>query len=949
MLLPPGNEIALFLFDLALCVYLAHEVTALVCNGQETLNERLSILLLLFLSIVVGTALVLGSCGQLNPIGFLLAHLVALAALLKAAPYCRNHGAPKPARERRDIELSGVNSLAKYWILLFPILLITTFLAGSLYLNLITAPLNFDSHSYRLSRIAVWLQQGNLDPFPTNDPRHEFMAWNADLVMLWLLSFFGGGWPFTKLTQWLGGLLMLASAFGLARLCGLSLTGCWIALVVVLAMPNVGLQFLTTQTDLFTTGCLTAGVLFFIRFLRRPVIAYALAFGMGLGLAMGSKATVFYLGPGLLLASIFWMYVSRSQWRLWIAGAALPTALICFLGLPKYVFNIVQFENPFASPAFISAVHDNEGVSRGQKTAFNLSAYAWQTLGSQTNPYFPSQPLDELSDRVGLWMPKFFRAASNAFDYSEAKEIFRRARLNEDMATFGLIAPLLFFFGLGFLLAGAIRRRSRAPLIALSLGTASLVSLFLFAAFQNWTLHKFRYFVLAAPYMAIVSAYPVTLLKMFWQRAILIVFTFATLLSLHSVVFKSRSTGMATLRGIDRHGVWQSLNAYRSTLDLLREAGEPTKISLALPMDSLLGGFMRNQPNDSVELVALSDLERYSSAERFMDATDSDLLITTPRHAFAEPSDHLIRYQPSHLSRGKSIVAYARSEKVRDLLGVIKNRVGFLPDGWCSPEAEFELSDWFHGEATLVLHNTTPIERNAVVRSAIVRRQISLRPMEAVALKIGVLPQDRLTVVIEPPYVAADFNAGSVDRRHLGLRLYLLDELATFVGPLLKTGSRNFSILNLLAGELVERPEHPQYKDLCQAIFSMDHPEIRRVFHDDVRFVNFAEDLWSIGGRDAFALLRNSSSEHWSWSMNVICNASDLQRPITVSLVDDGSETALVFEPFGSHATDYQLVPIAPGEFRIVRLRSDRAWSPGGADQRLLGVRVTLSREEDSM
>ncbi len=83
--------------------------------------------------------------------------------------------------------------------------------------------------------------------------------------------------------------------------------------------------------------------------------------------------------------------------------------------------------------------------------------------------------------------------------------------------------------------------------------------------------------------------------------------------------------------------------------------------------------------------------------------------------------------------------------------------------------------------------------------------------------------------------------------------------------------------------------------------------------------------------------------------MKVICNASDLQRPITVSLVDDGSETALVFEPFGSHATDYELVPIAPGEFRIVRLRSDRAWSPGGADQRLLGVRVELVRDENPM
>lgn len=412
MLLPSGNEIALFLFDLALCVYLAHEVTALVCNGQETLNERLSILLLLFLSVVVRTVQVLGSYGQLNPIGFSLAHFVALAALLKAAPYCRNHRAPKPAREKRDIELSGVNSLAKYWILLFPILLITTFLAGSLYLNLITAPLNFDSHSYRLSRIAVWLQQGNLDPFPTNDPRHEFMAWNADLVMLWLLSFFERGWPFTKLAQWLGGLLMLASAFGLARLCGLSLTGCWIALVVVLAMPNVGLQFLTTQTDLFTTGCLTAGVLFFIRFLRRPVIAHALAFGMGLGLAMGSKATVFYLGPGLLLASIFWMYVNRSQWRRWIAGAALPTALICFLGLPRYVLNIVQFDNPFAPPGFISAVHEKAEVSRAQKTAFNLSAYAWQTLGGQTNPYFPSELLRGLSDRLGQQIESSFKASA---------------------------------------------------------------------------------------------------------------------------------------------------------------------------------------------------------------------------------------------------------------------------------------------------------------------------------------------------------------------------------------------------------------------------------------------------------------------------------------------------------------------------------------------------------
>ena len=153
------------------------------------------------------------------------------------------------------------------------------------------APNNWDSLSYRLPRIAHWIQDAGLFHYPTHIPRQLTLAPAAETLAahLELLAGSGFGVNLLQTFAWLGAACaasVLAKDFGAGR------TGQALAAAFSATLPMAVLQASSTQNDLLLSFWLLAFILFARRAVRaRSDFAVWLLAGGSLGLAIATKAT----------------------------------------------------------------------------------------------------------------------------------------------------------------------------------------------------------------------------------------------------------------------------------------------------------------------------------------------------------------------------------------------------------------------------------------------------------------------------------------------------------------------------------------------------------------------------------------------------------------------------------------------------------------------------------
>lgn len=155
--------------------------------------------------VVVATGVFLGAIGYLSSGGFFTIHALVMGLGL--------------ARRRGTLETDLFNSLNSisgslvslkaqrhlHWVLLGLGIFCaaTAFFAATGHVGI------YDSMTYRLSRVAHWLQEGSVGFMVTNDQRQNYMPVVPDLAMAWILSAGDQGYAGAALAQWLGGVLLL--------------------------------------------------------------------------------------------------------------------------------------------------------------------------------------------------------------------------------------------------------------------------------------------------------------------------------------------------------------------------------------------------------------------------------------------------------------------------------------------------------------------------------------------------------------------------------------------------------------------------------------------------------------------------------------------------------------------------------------------------------------------
>lgn len=377
------------------------------------------------------------------------------------------------------------------------------YLVGA-YLVLIVPPNNWDSMTYHLSRVGYWLQHNSFYPWPTPNPRQISFPMNAEIGILWTVLFWGTD-QLAGFVQWLAVPASMVAIVGLARMLGSTRAQSVFAALIWATFTEIVLQSTTTQNDLVASAFFVSMVYLLYLGLRSNRRGVLLLSGLALGLALGTKATVLFLLPGLALTVIMlWLRHGKQGFRQLFVWAEASLAGFLLVGAYVFALNLLVYGHPLGPPSLIDS-HVRSSASRLEMLTTNTIRYLYQAVDPTGLPDAVADPLQKIKADAGTQIFSLLNIPINstATVRSQAFNLYNRPGLHEDLAWFGPLSFLLLMPAMIYQSSVGVTKKEpyRLGLIAISLSL--LLSL---SFWQPWTPYKNRYFVLAiticAPFLA---------------------------------------------------------------------------------------------------------------------------------------------------------------------------------------------------------------------------------------------------------------------------------------------------------------------------------------------------------------------------------------------------------------------------------------------------------------
>ena len=548
------------------------------------------------IAIIAGTGMLLGITGGFGPVGFALSHLATFAVALV---WRRNH-----LRQDRNALVHLVRSAPatplNERVIAWSLALILVTLCG---IAMVAEPAVMDSLNYHLPRLAHWLQDGQVHMLGSSDERLDYISALPEVVMAWMIGPVKAGFRGSVLLQAIGGTMAIAATIGLARISGLSRTAALLAGSLLLGMANVVAQFTAAQTDLFTTGVFASAFYLWLTALRRNEISWPGV--LGAGLALGAKGTVFYLAPSALVWIAWWLRQYRLSARQWgqtlFAGAA---GVALFAG-PGMWRNWQTYGDPRGPAHWIEKFHPHLPLASAklEKLRLNIISAAVQNLDPQSQPAGLQSPARETGLALVTFLPQ-----SDPYTFlgqdrrAGLNRLFQRESPDADAVSFGVIPILLFFAGT--LIAGFYATREPARIILV--WSAGILIFFLyFNVLHQWHPFSFRYYVLAAPWIAVVSAWGIEQLKGYWRPAVWTVVIAATLSVAWRITLWTHQGGIQTVIHPERTIGAKVVHDWRLWSQSLLPKESP--LMLALPDDRPLAAFYRQETPRNVQFLSVNE------------------------------------------------------------------------------------------------------------------------------------------------------------------------------------------------------------------------------------------------------------------------------------------------------------------------------------------------------
>lgn len=238
----------------------------------------------------------------------------------------------------------GTNILGMLIILI----LLTTFVIA------IMSPSNtWDSMTYHLSRIEHWIQNGNINYYPTNITRQLSLSPLAEILIL-QLRILSGGDLFSNLIQWLAMLGSVIAVSSISQQFGLKRNWQIFTSFIAVTIPMGILQSSSTQNDYVVSFFIISFVYLLIKSYKNYEYSTVTLMAVALGLALLSKATSY------VILTPFILWIPHLLKKKGIIGYSLLIVIIVLS------LNLFQFQRNYA---LFNNILGDSSISRDTITA----------------------------------------------------------------------------------------------------------------------------------------------------------------------------------------------------------------------------------------------------------------------------------------------------------------------------------------------------------------------------------------------------------------------------------------------------------------------------------------------------------------------------------------------------------------------------------------------------
>lgn len=351
-------------------------------------------------------------------------------------------------------------------------------------------PNNWDSMTYHMSRVVHWIQNHNINHYPTNIDRQLTRSPWAEFTILHL-QILSGGDRFANFVQWLS---MIGSIIGvslIAKQLGAKRREQIFAAVVVATIPMGILQASGTQNDYVVSFWLVCFVYYIMLMKYNQRIIYSLAAGASLGFAVLTKPSAY------IYAFPFLGWYGISAFRNFRHKSWKPIFIIIFIAMLINIGCYVRNMDLYGAPLPKSGGEANK-VFTISSLASNIIRHASLHAG------VPSIKINNISENGIRFTHSFLGISADDPRTTFARKFNIGFSLHEDSA--GNLAHLVLIIACA--LVFFMRRRQKNEQNLANYCFATIAAYLLFCFFLKWTPWQSRLhlplFVLWSPFAAIV-------------------------------------------------------------------------------------------------------------------------------------------------------------------------------------------------------------------------------------------------------------------------------------------------------------------------------------------------------------------------------------------------------------------------------------------------------------
>jgi hypothetical protein len=229
----------------------------------------------------------------------------------------------------------------------------------SLVVALLAPPNTPDTLTYHLARVVHWIQNGSLQPYPTNSLSQLFQPPWDEYVLLHLHLLTGGD-MLDGAVQWFSFVGCTVGVSLIAKQLGAGQRGQVYAAVFAGTIPMAIVQASSTQNDLTLAYWLVCVVYFLLVGVGRPSTPAIVGAGLSLGLAALTKGTAYIdLLPFVLIFTV--AMIRRQRWGAWKPLAAIALLALA-LNIGYYARNL-QWSGAPLGPADTTSAFNNSAFT----------------------------------------------------------------------------------------------------------------------------------------------------------------------------------------------------------------------------------------------------------------------------------------------------------------------------------------------------------------------------------------------------------------------------------------------------------------------------------------------------------------------------------------------------------------------------------------------------------